>query len=63
MKTLMWNESCPDCKLGDYTVESYEESNTPSGIEQTWYCKCDNCRTRFTIQYFYEMVGKTVSMS
>ena len=62
----MWNEVCPECKSGDYTVESYEES-TPSlteqnsGIEHVWHCKCDNCQTHFTISYIYQLIGTAVS--
>ena len=56
-------EKCPSCNSGDYEVQDYEEDYQDDYFSREWYCKCDNCKSLFTITYLYKLTSVEVSAS
>ncbi len=56
-------EKCPNCGNGDYEVQDYDENYQDDYFSRSWYCKCGNCKSDFTITYLYELKKIEVSES
>lgn len=54
-------EKCPYCDSGDYDVQNYTEDFWDDGITREWDCQCSNCKSNFTITYYYELIKVEVS--
>lgn len=58
----MFNEEkCPYCDSGDYEVQNYEEHWEDKSLTLEWDCQCSNCKSNFTISYYYELKKVEVS--
>ena len=54
-------EKCPHCASGDYEVQNYEENYWDEAFTREWHCQCSNCKSNFTITYYYELEKVEVS--
>ncbi len=48
-------EACPECYDEDYTINDYGDSFDIDGGAQWWYCTCNKCGCRFTINRGYTL--------
>lgn len=55
------DEKCPYCNSGDYEVQDYMEDYWDDNFTREWQCKCSDCKSDFTITYYYELKKAEVS--
>lgn len=56
-------EKCPSCDSGDYEVQDYAEYYWDKDFTRVWDCQCSNCKSNFTITYYYGLKEVEVSVS
>lgn len=54
-------EKCPACGCEDYEIQDEEDYYQDECVRRNWYCKCSDCKSSFTISYFYERKAVEVS--